>query len=281
MSGRKTSRGRVKLRDLVGDRPFHSIYAINQLEPEIRERVYSLLIPERIFREFGIDRETLTNREGKRVVRVKAPPQANFVVVEVRENPEDRDCILYLEVEDTPLYKVQINFLIVNDPSSPRFDTDRDEEGRRTKFGTARRNIPEEIKAMRAGLAPGQVRRGLRLLPQFFAMALEFFSSMGQDMVVAEPLAYHDAIIFENYGFDYIRGKKLMERIHSDFQPGGKLSQALDGSSPFRRPGMEKTVRGRSWALHDGILGEPWGGTEMYRSLERAASVCTFPGWVY
>jgi acetoin utilization protein AcuC len=104
---------------------------------------------------------------------------------------------------------------------------------------------------------------------------------MGQDMITAEPLAYHDAIIFENYGFDYIRGKKLMQEINGGFQPGGELFEKLDGSTPFRQPGMEKSVRGRSWALHDGILGEPWKGPEMYRSLEHAANVCTFPGQAY
>ena len=134
---------------------------------------------------------------------------------------------------------------------------------------------------MQAGLAPGQVRKGLRLLRHFFPLSLQFFSSMGQDMITAEPLAYHDAIIFENYGFDYIRGKKLMKDIDEGFQPGGELFKQLDGSTPFRQPGMEKSVRGRSWALHDGILGEPWKGPEMYRSLEHASNVCTFPGQAY
>lgn len=35
-------------------------------------------------------------------------------------------------------------------------------------------------------------------MPQFFAGAPGFFSSVEQGMVVAEPLAYHDAIIFES-----------------------------------------------------------------------------------
>jgi len=103
---------------------------------------------------------------------------------------------------------------------------------------------------------------------------------MGQDMVIAEPLAYNNAIIFESYGFNYVRGRRKMEEINAGFQPGGELFEKLDGSTPFRRPGMEKTVRGRAWAIHDGILGEPWRGIEMYRGM-RPADVCTFPGWVY
>ena len=34
-----------------------------------------------------------------------------------------------------------------------------------------------------------------------------------------------------------------------------RLHRALDGSTAFRRPGFDRTIRGRSWAVHDGILG--------------------------
>lgn len=266
---------------LTGQAPHHSIHAINQLDSEVKERIFSLLVPERIFQMFSIDVSTFRNPFGERLVNIIAPRQAGFAIVEVREHPEDRDCIFFLEIADTAFFKVEITFLIVNDPRSPRFNTDIDDAGRRTKFGTTRRNIPEEMRAMQAGLAPGQVRRGLHLLRDFLPLALSFVSAMGQDMLVAEPLAYHDAIIFEKYGFNYMRGRKKMEDIHQRFQPGGDLFARLDGSTPFRMPGMEKTVRGRSWAIHDGILGEPWKDVEMYRSVEQAAGVCTFPGWVY
>ncbi|NPV60942.1 MAG: hypothetical protein HPY75_14925, partial [Actinobacteria bacterium] len=246
-----------------------------------KERLYALLIPDKIFELFHIDRRTFLNREREKAVTLTSPRQAGFAIIEVREHPEDRDCIFFLEIADTPFFKVEITFLIVNDPRSPRFNTDIDDSGRRTKFGTARRNMEEEIRAMRAGLAPGQVRRGLHVLRDFLPLALEFLSAMGQDMLVAEPLAYHDAIIFEKYGFNYMRGRKKMEDIHRGFQPGGELFRKLDGSTPFRMPGAEKTVRGRSWAIHDGILGEPWKDVEMYRSLDQPAEVCTFPGWVY
>jgi len=281
MHSRKASKHKVSLKEIVGDRPHYNIHAINQLDTDIKERAYSLLVPDKVFQLFDIDRNTFLNRDGDRVFTFKTPQKAAFAIIEVREYPDDLDCIFYLEIEDTPFFKVSISFLIINDLRSPRFNTDKDEQGRRTKFGTARRNVLEEIRAMQAGLAPGQVRKGLRLLRHFFPLSLQFFSSMGQDMITAEPLAYHDAIIFENYGFDYIRGKKLMQDINREFQPGGELFEKLDGSTPFRQPGMHKSVRGRSWALHDGILGEPWKGPEMYRSLEHAANVCTFPGQAY
>ncbi|MGQ9475110.1 MAG: hypothetical protein ACUVRX_01210 [Actinomycetota bacterium] len=270
----------AEFRNLVGKAPCRNIHDLNQLEDRVKERLYTLLIPGKVFDLFGIDRETLTNPRGEKVVEFKAFPQSTFAVIEVRENPGDRDCIFYLEIEDTPFYKIEINFLIINDPRSPRFDIDVDEQGRHTKFATVRRNIPEEIRAMEAGLAPGQVRRGLRLLRDFVSLAERFIAAMDQDMVIAEPLTYNTAILFEYYGFNYIRGRRKMEEIHAGFQPGGELFKRLDGSTPFRRPGMEKTVRGRAWAIHDGILWEPWRGIEMYRTRE-PANVCTFPGWVY
>jgi hypothetical protein len=269
------------LKALAGDIPHHNIHAINQLDPDMKARVYSLLVPEKVFDLCNIDREDFLNPQGERVLKVVAPRQAGFAIIEVREHPDDHDCVYFLEIADTPFFKVEITFLIINDPHSTRFNTDIDDAGRRTKFGTARRNIPEEVRAMQAGLAPGQVRSGLHLLKDFMPLVLRFLSDMGQDMLVAEPLAYHDAIIFEKHGFNYVRGKKKMEQIDRGFQPGGELFSRLDGTTLFRQPGAEKTVRGRSWAIHDGILGESWRDIEMYRPLENPPRICTFPAWVY
>ena len=69
-----------------------------------------------------------------------------------------------------------------------------------------------------------------------------------------------------------------MEWIHQEFQaPHGELFKRLDGSTPFRMPGMEQTVRGRSWAIHDGILGEPFTAIHMYRRVRVDAGISTFP----
>jgi hypothetical protein len=270
----------TRFQELVGDKPHRTIHELNQLKKERKEQLYALLIPNKVFDLFGIDPRGFTNREGERVVKIIASERTLFAIIEVREHPVDHDCIFLLEIEDTAFYKVDINFLIINDPHGPRFNTDIDETGRRTKFATVRRNIPEEVRAMEAGLAPGQVRPGLRLLKDFIPIATDFINAMDQDMVMAEPLAYNNAIILEEQGFGYIRGRRKMEEINEGFQPGGELFKRLDGSTPFRMPGMEKTVRGRSWAIHDGILGEPWRGIEMYRP-HKPCNVSTFPGWVY
>ena len=39
---------------------------------------------------------------------------------------------------------------------------------------------------------------------------------------------------------------------------------------------MEKTVKGRSWAIHDGILGEPWDDVHIYKTLGEDAGIKTF-----
>ena len=108
-----------------------------------------------------------------------------------------------------------------------------------------------------------------------------FAAGLAKDRFFIEPLAYHNAITFERYGFAYMTGKAGMVEIHRGFQPGGDLWQRLDGSSPFRERGAERTVRGRSWAIHDGILGRPWTGVRMYKRIGHDARVCTFPGAVY
>ncbi len=68
-----------------------------------------------------------------------------------------------------------------------------------------------------------------------------------------------------------------MLEIDRQFHPGGILHQRLNGSSPFRMPGMERTVRGRSWAIHDGIMDEPWDGLQIYKMIGADAGLNTFP----
>ena len=93
-----------------------------------------------------------------------------------------------------------------------------------------------------------------------------------------EPLSYVSAWIFEKRGFAYTKGHQLMDIIHKEFQPGGELNKALDGSTPFRQPDQWQTVRGRAWAIHDGILGEPFTEVTMYKRIGKPAEVNTAPG---
>ena len=130
---------------------------------------------------------------------------------------------------------------------------------------------------MQAGLSPGQVRRGLRLSSKAVPTFERFVSRTGHDMVIIEPLTYNNAITYERYGFAYFQGRKRLEWIDAVLRPGGALFHRFDGSTPFRQPDAWKSIRGRSWAIHDGILGEPLGDIRMYKRVGHRAGVNTFP----
>ena len=94
-------------------------------------------------------------------------------------------------------------------------------------------------------------------------------------MYFAEPLYYHNAIIFERYGFAYQSGKKLMENIQVEFMSESETSRKLDGSTTFRQAEARNSIRLRSWAIHDGILGEPFTNVTMYKRVGKSAGTNT------
>ena len=259
----------------------YSIRQVNNLPPETKEAIYRHLLPCQVLSRYGIDPETLCDAQGNRLVTFTCPEGSRVVEIDVRPRVNFADPLLYLQMADTRLNQIEVMLFIVNDPDSERFETDRDWQGERTKFGTFKRNIPEEIRAMKAGLAPGQVRRGLRLSRVLISLFEEFVQRLGHDYYLMEPLAYHNAILLERLGCNYVQGLRRMQWIHVNFQPGGLLHERLDGSTPFRQPDAWRTVRGRSWAIHDGILGEPWHGIRMYKRVGQHAGVDTFPGGAY
>lgn len=256
----------------------HSLHQTNQLPESVKERVYRHLLPMPLLEAYGIDPDTLCDAQGNRLAEFTCPAGSRVVEIDVRPECGFPDPMLYLELADNRLNQIEVMLFIVNDPASERFETDRDWRGERTKFGTFRRNVPEEIRAMQAGLAPGQVRRGLRLSRTLIPIFESFVRRLGHDYYLMEPLTYHNAILFERLGCNYVQGLSKMQWINSAFQPGNPLHEALDGSTPFRHPDAWRTVRGRSWAIHDGILGEPWHGIKIYKRVNKHAGVDTFPG---
>ncbi|MFC2029890.1 hypothetical protein ACFLWA_04075 [Chloroflexota bacterium] len=254
---------------------------LNRLSDAFKERIYRQLLPLEALRRFGIDRETLKDVQGKRLVEFTFPEGSSIFKLDIRPEAGFRDPLIRVELVDNCLNQIELLLLMVNDPVSERFGIDRDEQGERTLFGTVRRNLPEETRAMEAGLAPGQVRRGLRFSRLIVSMVEDFVRHLGRDHFVVEPLAYHNAILFERMGFAYVQGLPWMRWIHDAFQPGAPLHQTLDSSTPFRQPDAWRTVRGRSWAIHDGVLGEPWDDIKMVKFVGRDASMDTFPGGAY
>jgi acetoin utilization protein AcuC len=68
-----------------------------------------------------------------------------------------------------------------------------------------------------------------------------------------------------------------MESIHAGFQPGGELHAQLDGST-FRPQNAGDSLRLRSWAIHDGVLDEPYSSVTMYKVIGQKAETNTAPG---
>ena len=196
------------------------------------------------------------------------------------------DPLYSITLSDTIDYtQINLDFLIVNDPNSSRFNTERDEEGRDTLHGWASRNLPEEEKAMDAGLFPGQVRKGLGLTREVVQILDYVCNIFDIKSIRLEALFYHNAITYERHGFSYFSGYPLMKKINDSFQPGGKLFKKLDNSTPFRKPEFADKMRGRSWAIHDGILldvddellEDGWASPIMYRMVENPRGMVTFP----
>lgn len=271
-------------------RPLTCLADINALALPEKERLYAGIIPARMLELLQISPETLCGLDGRRRVTIIAPQGMGLARIEVKRDPADRRTAFFLDIADTHFRQMELALCIINDPFAPRFDVDLDSSGKDNCFATLGRNIPEEIRAMQAGLYPNQTGRGLRMFGEFFADFERFVDAMGMDMIVAEPLTYDNAIRYETFGFDYLNGRRMMLEINREFRPGGVLFRALDGSTPFRMPGMEQTVHGRSWAIHDGILDEPWDDLsvdkildepwediKIYKMVGVSAGINTFP----
>jgi hypothetical protein len=257
---------------------------INSLPESARRRIYHLLLPPDLLVRFNINPLTWRGPDGGHRVFLKAEPETPVVSLSVRATPEPEDEFAYLELSDNNLNGVHLDFILLGDPKGPRYNIDRTVDGNSTWLGSAGRNLPAEEEAMRAGLAPAQVRQSLGASRAFLQQIEIFLSACGHVAYYLEPLTYVSAWVFERYGFAYTRGHKLMDDIHREFQPGGCLHSALDGSTPFRQLEQSRTVRGRGWAIHDGVLAvmdANWDGIRMVKQLGRYAGVETFPGAVY
>jgi len=254
------------------------IAEINMLPPSVREEVYLRLVPDGLLASLALDRDALRSEAGRRLVRIAAPDEASWARVELRAAHDDRDPTLLMDVGMSAFGVPELSLVQISDPRSARFAIDRDEDGLDTLLGTVRRNAAEERRAMAAGLAPGQVRPGLKMLGAVLETMDDFCRLLGQEFYLVEPLFYHSAILYERRGCGYVFGRERMEAIDEGFRPGGDLHRCLDGSSPFRARGQEHTARGRSWAIHDGLLEGPWEGVKMFRAPGAPAGISTFGG---
>jgi hypothetical protein len=277
--------GGISVSQLIGDANLPvTLKALNSLPENPKLRLYRTLIPIQVLADFDINPRTWKNPDKLTQVKLEADKDSNKVKITAWYGEDPSNEFFYLELGDNAYNGVDLNFLVVSNPLSPRFRTDFDDEGKETLFGTVRRNLAEEEKAMRAGLAPGQIREGLRCSQIVFTHIETFLTMMAHHAFFLEPLTYVSAWIFEKRGFAYSKGHQLMDTIHKEFQPGGELHKALDGSTPFRGADQWQTVRGRAWAIHDGILdaiNRKWDDLKMIKQVGRQAGADTFPDAEY
>jgi hypothetical protein len=256
--------------------PPSTIGGINNLPENEKRAIYARYIPNALLERFN-----LPDADSQRIqslLKFRFAPGASDVEMSLFHEQNFPDPILYAHLTDTLNGQIHVLLYILNDPEAQRFNVDRMPDGSPTRFGTLQRNLEAERAAMSAGLVPGQVRRGLRILHHAMDAFEGFVASLGHEMYFAEPLYYHNAVIFERYGFAYQMGKRLMDSIQTGFKEGGDLYPLLDDSTPFRSSKAANSIRLRSWAIHDGILGEPFTNVTMYKRVGKMAGVNTTPG---
>jgi hypothetical protein len=253
-----------------------TIGEINQLPAAQKRAIYRTMLPDALLVELGINPDTLT-QESQPLIYIACAESTRQVEISIWRAASDRDPLAYLHLADNDNNQIQVLLIQINNPDSPRYDTDLAADGSPTYFGTINRNLAAERAAMQAGLMPGQVRAGVSFLRRFFPSFDAFVTRMGQPMYFLEPLAYHNAILFERYGFDYVRGLAKMQAIHRDFAAGGPLQAQLRAGNPFRQPGAWQTIHGRSWAIHDGILGGHFTDVAMFKHIGQDAGISTAP----
>jgi len=255
--------------------PPSTIGGINLLPDDQKSEIYSRVIPQELLNHFNLP--PVSSQRLQALLEFKFAPGSTDVEMRLYHEQHCPDPILYGHLTDTLSGQIHILLYILNNPDSPRYNVDIMPDGSSTRFGTLKRNLDAETAALENGLAPGQVRRGLRLLSPAILAFEKFIASLGHEMYFVEPLYYHNAVIFERYGFTYQMGRRLMERIEAGFSEAGDLHAKLDGSTPFRQHEAEHSIRLRSWAIHDGILGEPFTNVTMYKRLGKSAGITTCP----
>jgi hypothetical protein len=254
----------------------YSIAGVNNLSEKERREIFLHLVPQELYDRFSLPPDLIDDR-GNNLLFIEGEPGGQSLELRMYHEAGFQDPILYCHMVDTLNGQIHVLLYIMNDPNSPRYNIDVLPDGTRTKFGTTARNLDEELRAMEAGLLPGQIRSGLNILSQAVSSFEHFIENLGQTIYFNEPLYYHNAIIFERYGFNYQSGKKRMEAIHTRFLEDDTVITKF-GSTPFRKPEAQHSIFYRTWAIHDGILGENFNGVTMYKVIGKKGSINTAPG---
>lgn len=251
-----------------------TIGGINKLPEDEKRAIYARYIPKELIQKFNLP--DLTNNPD--LLQFRFAAGSSDVEMLVYHQQGFPDPILYAHLADSLNGQIYVLLYILNDPDSPRFNVDKMPDGRPTQFGIRIRNVEAEKAALQAGLSPGQIRHGLRAFQHALNAFENFMTSLGHDTYFIEPLYYHNALIFERYGFSYQLGRRFMNEIQAGFGEGGELTKKLDDSNPFRSSKAGNSIRLRSWAIHDGLLGMPFTNVTMYKRVGISANINTAPG---
>jgi hypothetical protein len=240
--------------------------------------LFQMLVPVHLLTAFNIDPITLTDPQGRPVAFTRPGVDRGSFRLELYSSGDAVDPMGEIELSDTLFNQIEIVWVALQDPNAPRFDIDVMPNGASTMRGTAGRNLAAEEAALAFGLAPGQIRRGMKAARWLMDRVESLMLCLNQREFIVQPLFYHTAVLFEQFGFGYMQGQARMDVINKGFAPGGALRAKLDSVSRFRRPEQADTIRGRSWAIHDDILDQSWDKVRMVKRLGIHAGVNTCPG---
>jgi hypothetical protein len=253
------------------------IARINALPATWRRRIYRLTLPNALLAAHGIDPITLTVAQNQLAVQFDDQPGSQVAAITATV-PGCDDPLFSLGLADDPEGRLHLTHLFSYRPDAPRYNIDRTETGAPLRAGE--RNRVAEVAAFAAGLAPEQVRAPTDALPTVLAQVEVLAAAMDHPLFVARACFYHEALFLERQGLAYSWSETWMCELDQRFR-SGDLAARLDGSTPFRQPAAATSIRGRSWAIYDGILDQPWPDVWMYKLVGRHTGVDTFPGGVW
>ena len=153
-----------------------TIGGINRLPEDEKRKIYSRVIPRKLLEHFKLP--DADSRRLQTFLKFDYEPGSTDVEMSLFHELRFPDPILYGHLTDTMNGQIHVLLYILNDPDSPRFNVDRMPDGQKTRFGTLVRNLEAEQAALEAGLAPGQVRKGLRMLSDAIASFENFIDSL-------------------------------------------------------------------------------------------------------
>jgi len=107
---------------------------INNLPENTKKRVYRLILPAELLTRFNIDPITWKGSQGEERVLIRAEPGSTVVHIWVIDGNEPSMEFFRLEFADNAFHGIDLHLLLLNDPDSKYFQTDKGELQRADRF---------------------------------------------------------------------------------------------------------------------------------------------------